>query len=45
MPNREQDWIKQTLRDMEQTEDPRAAERHKWARFIAQQPAGRLVTA
>lgn len=45
MANRVQDWIKQALRDLEQAEDCRAAERHEWACFIAQQAAEKAVEA
>ena len=45
MPNREQDWIKQALRDLEQAKDCRAAERHEWACFIAQQAAEKAAKA
>lgn len=31
MPNGSADWFNQALRDLEQAEDSRKAERHEWA--------------
>ncbi len=45
MPNRAGDWLAQALRDMEQAEDSRRAERHEWACFISQQAAEKAVKA
>ncbi len=45
MPNRAQDWLKQALRDLEQAEDSRRADRHEWACFAAQQAAEKAVKA
>ncbi len=45
MPNRSRDWFNQTLRDLEQAEDSRRAERHEWACFAAQQSAEKAVKA
>ena len=45
MPNRAHDWLNQALRDLEQAEDSRRAERHEWACFAAQQAAEKAVKA
>jgi len=45
MPNRDQDWLNQALRDLEQAEDSRRAGRHEWACFAAQQAAEKGVKA
>lgn len=45
MPNRALDWFHQALRDLEQAEDSRRAERHEWACFAAQQAAEKAVKA
>lgn len=45
MPNRSRDWFNQALRDLEQAEDSRQAERHEWACFAAQQSAEKAVKA
>ncbi len=45
MTNRARDWLKQALRDMEQAEDSRRAQRHEWACFAAQQAAEKAVKA
>ncbi|MBI4552799.1 MAG: HEPN domain-containing protein, partial [Candidatus Latescibacteria bacterium] len=45
MANRSHDWFNQALRDMEQAEDSRRAERHEWACFAAQQAAEKAVKA
>jgi HEPN domain-containing protein len=45
MPNRAPDWINQALRDLAQAEDSRAAGRHEWACFAAQQAAEKAVKA
>jgi len=45
MPNRAQDWFKQSLRDLEQAEDSMQAGRHEWACFAAQQAAEKAVKA
>jgi HEPN domain-containing protein len=39
MPDRQQDWFNQAVRDLEQAEDSRRADRHEWACFAAQQAA------
>lgn len=43
MPNRARDWLAQAVRDLEQAEDSRKADRHEWACFAAQQSAERAV--
>jgi len=43
--NRGADWLAQAERDMEQAEDSRAAGRHEWACFAAQQAAEKAVKA
>ena len=43
MPDRSLDWLNQSLRDMEQAEDSRRAERHEWAYFAAHQAAEKAV--
>lgn len=45
MANRAHDWFNQALRDIEQAEDSRRAERHEWACFAAQQAAEKAVKA
>lgn len=45
MPNRARDWFQQAVRDLEQAEDSRRAERHEWACFAAQQAAEKAVKA
>lgn len=45
MSNRAQDWLRQALRDLEQAEDSRQAQRHEWACFAAQQAAEKAVKA
>ena len=45
MPNRARDWLNQAMRDLEQAEDSRRAERHEWACFAAQQAAEKAVKA
>lgn len=45
MANRAQDWFRQAERDMEQAGASRAAERHEWACFAAQQAAEKAVKA
>jgi HEPN domain-containing protein len=45
MANRDEDWLSQATRDLEQAEDSRRAERHEWACFAAQQAAEKAVKA
>jgi HEPN domain-containing protein len=45
MVSRAQDWFNQAVRDLEQAEDSRAAGRHEWACFAAQQAAEKAVKA
>jgi len=45
MPNRDQDWLRQAQRDLEQAEDSQRAGRHEWACFAAQQAAEKAVKA
>ena len=45
MPDRSIDWFRQALRDLEQAEDSKAAGRHEWACFAAQQAAEKAVKA
>jgi len=45
MANRTRDWLRQAMRDLEQAQDCRRAERHEWACFIAQQAAEKAVKA
>lgn len=45
MPNRARDWFNQAMRDLEQAEDSRRAERHEWACFAAEQAAEKAVKA
>ncbi|HET8655693.1 MAG TPA: HEPN domain-containing protein [Longimicrobiaceae bacterium] len=45
MPARALDWLRQAERDLEQAEDSRAAGRHEWACFAAQQAAEKAVKA
>jgi HEPN domain-containing protein len=43
--SRAQDWFNQAVRDLEQAEDSKAAGRHEWACFAAQQAAEKAVMA
>lgn len=43
MTNRGRDWFSQALRDLAQAEDSRAAGRHEWACFAAQQAGEQAV--
>jgi HEPN domain-containing protein len=45
MPARAQDWLGQALRDLEQAEDSRRADRHEWSCFAAHQAAEKAVKA
>lgn len=45
MTNRAGDWLRQAERDLEQARDSRAAQRHEWACFAAQQAARKAVKA
>ena len=45
MPNRSRDWLRQSLRDLEQAEDSMDAGRHEWACFAAHQAAEKAVKA
>ena len=45
MANRSQDWYRQAVRDLEQAEDSRKADRHEWACFAAHQAAEKAVKA
>ena len=45
MPNRDQDWLRQAERDLDQARDSRGAERHEWACFAAQQAAEKAAKA
>lgn len=45
MASRADDWMRQGLRDLEHAADSRAAGRHEWACFAAQQGAEKLVKA
>jgi HEPN domain-containing protein len=45
MANRARDWFNQALRDLDQAEDSRAAGRHEWACFAAEQAAEKAVKA
>ena len=45
MADRARDWLAQAERDLEQAEDSRAAGRHEWACFAAQQGAEKAVKA
>lgn len=45
MANRAQDWFSQAEKDLEQAHVPRAAGRHEWACFAAQQAAEKAVKA
>jgi HEPN domain-containing protein len=45
MPSRASDWFKQAVRDLEQARDSRAAGRHEWSCFAAQQAAEKAVKA
>lgn len=45
MPNRAKDWFAQAERDLEQARDSRAAGRHEWACFAAQQAAEKALKA
>lgn len=43
MANRSRDWFDQAVRDLEQAEDSRRAERHEWACFASHQAAEKAV--
>ncbi len=43
MPNRSNDWMRQSQRDLEQAIDSQAAGRHEWACFAAHQAAEKAV--
>lgn len=43
MPNRSNDWMRQSQRDLEQAIDSQSAGRHEWACFAAQQAAEKAV--
>ena len=43
MTNRALDWLRQAERDLAQAKDSRAAGRHEWACFAAQQSAEKAV--
>jgi HEPN domain-containing protein len=45
MPHRADDWFAQAERDLEQAAESRAAGRHEWACFAAQQSAEKAVKA
>ena len=45
MANRADDWLRQAGRDLAQARDSRAAQRHEWACFAAQQAAEKAVKA
>lgn len=45
MPRRAHDWFAQALRDLEQAEDSRRAQRHEWACLAAQQAGEKAVKA
>ncbi|MFQ5930541.1 MAG: HEPN domain-containing protein [Acidobacteriota bacterium] len=45
MPNRDQDWLRQAQRDLDQAEDSQRVGRHEWACFAAQQAAEKAVKA
>ena len=45
MADRDQDWLRQAQRDLEQAEDSARAERHEWACFAAQQAAEKSAKA
>lgn len=45
MPNRAKDWFAQAARDLDQARDSRAAGRHEWACFAAQQAAEKALKA
>ncbi len=45
MPNRAWDWLRQAARDLEHAQEARAAGRHEWACFAAQQAAEKAVKA
>ncbi|MDR7543111.1 MAG: HEPN domain-containing protein [Armatimonadota bacterium] len=45
MPNRARDWFNQALVDLEEAEGARAAGRHEWACFAAQQAAEKAAKA
>jgi HEPN domain-containing protein len=45
MSNRSLDWLRQGIRDLEQAEDSRRAERHEWACFAAHQAAEKVIKA
>jgi HEPN domain-containing protein len=43
--NRARDWLEQAQRDLTHAQDTRAAGRHEWACFAAQQAAEKAVSA
>lgn len=45
MTDRARDWLKQAERDLEQTQDSRAAGRHEWACFACHQAAEKALKA
>ena len=45
MAYRARDWLNQALRDLEQAQDSRNAERHEWACFAAQQAGEKALKA
>jgi len=45
MAFRARDWFKQAVRDLEQAEDSRRANRHEWACFAAHQAGERALKA
>ena len=45
MPSRARDWYRQAERDLDQARDSRAAGRHEWTCFAAQQAAEKAVKA
>lgn len=45
MANRARDWFNQARQDLDQAQDSRAAGRHEWACFAAEQAAEKAVKA
>jgi len=45
VPNRDQDWLRQAERDLDQARDSARADRHEWACFAAHQSAEKAVKA
>lgn len=45
MPNRDRDWLRQAMRDLEQAKDSQRAGRHEWACFASQQAAEKAAKA